>query len=567
MNKKEEQFPDFKAFCDIADLFASCMNEDYLFVFDLTQDVYYITENALNRFALPSNTFHDTRNTFRTFVHADDLDMLLQDIDEIISGRKDEHNLKYRWLGLDGYPVWINCRGCLLRTAGVIPHLMVGCINEIGNKQTTADNVSGLLGESSLREHIEHIRQLMPSFQNTMFMRLGIDEFKKVNERHGADYGDFVLREVAECIRRVLGPRQYVYRLVSDEFMVLDLSGAGYNDMNRLYHRIRTEVDGLVAREKYKAVYTISAGLIPLAGTGSRQYDCCSYSEAMKLSEFAMSEAKARGRNQLYLFHQEDYSAFLRRRHLNSSARQAVSDNFKGFELHFQPLVTADGGTLYAAEALLRFRTRTDELIAPAELIPILEESSLIIPVGRWIIRSALAFCCKMRERYSDFRVSINLSYIQLLKTSLFSDIREALNDLGLPPGCLITEMTESGYLEDSAAVRSVWSKLKGIGVTIALDDFGKGYSNLTNIGNLRPNIIKIDRSFTVKALQNSYEFDLLLYIVRMVHNLGLCLVVEGVETAEELARITTLDPDYIQGYYYSKPCTQKEFMKKYRGR
>lgn len=559
--KKEEQFPDFRTLCDIAKLFASCMN-DYLYVMDLTHDVYFITENALNRFALPANTFSDTRNTFRSFVHSEDIDMLLADLDEIISGKKDEHNLKYRWLGVDGYPVWINCRGNLLLTAEGTPHLMFGCINEIGNSQTAADNISGLLGESSLHERI---RQLMPSLKEAMFMRLGIDEFKLVNERHGTDYGDFVLREVAACIKRSLGPGQYVYRIVSDEFMVLDLSGANYNEMNRLYHRIRSEVDDLVSREHYKAIYTISAGLVALKDTDGKQHDYTGYSETMKLSEFALSEAKTRGRNQLYFFRQEDYSAFLRKRYLNSCLSQAVSDNFRGFELNFQPLVTTKEEGLYAAEALLRFRTPADELISPIEFIPLLEESSLIIPVGRWIIRNALAFCKTMRERYPKFRVSINLSYIQLLKTALFDDIKGMLDELSLPPDCLITELTESGHLEDSAAVRSVWSKLKAIGVGIALDDFGKGYSNLTNIGNLRPSIIKIDRSFTLKALENSYEFDLLLHIIKLVHNLGLDLVVEGIETSDELARITLLKPDYIQGYYYSKPCTQKEFMNKYK--
>lgn len=561
--KKEEQFPDFTTLCEIAKLFASCMN-DYLYVMDLTNDIYFITENALERFALPVNTFGDTRNIFRSLVHAEDIDMLLADLDEIVSGKKNDHNLKYRWIGLDGYPVWINCRGRLLHTADGHPHMMFGCINEIGNSQTAADNISGLLGESSLHERI---RQLMPSLTHAMFMRLGIDEFKLVNERHGTDYGDFVLREVAACIKHSLGPDQYVYRIVSDEFMVLDLTGAHYNEMNRLYHRIRSEVDNLVAREHYKAVYTISAGLVSLVDMDSKQYDYTGYSEIMKLSEFALSEAKTRGRNQLYCFRQDDYSAFLRKRYLNSHLSQAVSDNFKGFELNFQPLITTEGESLYAAEALLRFRTCADELISPAEFIPLLEESSLIIPVGRWIIRNALAFCKTMRERHPNFRVSINLSYIQLLKTSLFDDIKGMLDELSLPPECLIAELTESGHLEDSAAVRSVWSKLKAIGVGIALDDFGKGYSNLTNIGNLRPSIIKIDRSFTLKALDNSYEFDLLLHIIKMVHNLGLDLVVEGIETSNELAKITLLKPDYIQGYYYSKPCTQNEFMNKYKGK
>ncbi len=557
---KEIQSPDFTMFCDIAKLFASCM-DDYLYVVDLAHDTFFISENALQRFALPGNMFQDIHANFPTFVHPDDIDMLLADLDEIIAGRKDSHNLKYRWIGLDKNPVWINCRGTVLHGTETMPHLMVGCINEIGNSQTEADNVSGLLGEASLHEHFQ---QLAPSLKNATFMRLGIDEFKLVNERHGTEYGDFVLREVADCIQRSLGPNQYVYRIISDEYMVLDLSGADYNEMNRLYHRIRNEIDSLVTREQYKAVYTISAGLVTMTDFDVKKHEYASYSETMKLSEFAMSEAKSRGRNQLYFFRQEDYSAFLRKRYINSCLRQSVSDNFEGFELNFQPLVTSDGELLYAAEALLRFRTQTGETISPAEFIPLLEENSLIIPVGRWIIRNALMFCKKVRERHPDFRVSVNLSYIQLLKTALFDDIKGVLDELELPPDCLITELTESGHLEDSTAVRSVWAKLKGLGVHVALDDFGKGYSNLATIGNLRPNVVKIDRSFTLKALQNSYEFELLLHIIKMVHSLGLGLVIEGIETLDELEKIAPLGPDYIQGYYYSKPCTQTEFMNKY---
>jgi len=554
------QSPDFTMLCDIAKLFASCM-DDYLYVVDLAKNTFFITENALRRFALPGNMFQDIQANFPTFVHPDDIDMLLADLDEITAGKKDFHNLKYRWIGLDKNPVWINCRGTVLHGTEATPHLMVGCINEIGNSQTEADNISGLLGEASLHEHFQ---QLAPSLKNAMFMRLGIDEFKLVNERHGTEYGDFVLREVADCIQRSLGPNQYVYRIISDEYMVLDLSGADYNEMNRLYHRIRSEIDSLVTREQYKAVYTISAGLVAMTDFDVKKHEYASYSETMKLSEFAMSEAKSRGRNQLYFFRQEDYSAFLRRRYINSCLRQSVSDNFEGFELNFQPLVTSDGELLYAAEALLRFRTQAGEMISPAEFIPLLEENSLIIPVGRWIIRNALMFCKKVRERHPDFRVSVNLSYIQLLKTALFDDIKSVLDELELPPSCLITELTESGHLEDSTAVRNVWAKLKGLGVHVALDDFGKGYSNLATIGNLRPNVVKIDRSFTLKALQNSYEFELLLHIIKMVHSLGLGLVIEGIETLDELEKITPLGPDYIQGYYYSKPCTQTEFMNKY---
>lgn len=547
----------FEAFCDIADEFSSCM-DDYLFVYDIPRNTYHITERATERFLLPSNVIYDLQANLEHFVYPEDIPVLSEDLSIVISGQKSEHNLEYRWLGRDGRPLWINCRGRLLRDDAGQPNFMIGCINEIG-KQPKADNISGLLGESSLHEHL---KRLEPSASDITLMRIGIDDFKIINERHGLQYGDYVLSEVAACICGSLGPGQFAYRIVSDEFMVLDASGADSDAMNLLYHNIRSRVDTVVAGQHYKAIYTISAGLLRIEDISLDVRK--DYSEAMKLSEFALAEAKNRGKNQLYSFRSDDYTAFLRKRYIRSSLRQALSDDFSGFELYYQPIIMPKGELLYAAEALLRFHTPSGEKISPGEFVPVLEESGLIIPVGKWIIRNSLEMCKKVRKAYPDFLVSINLSYIQLLKTPLFEEIEEALKEAQLPPSCLIVELTESGHLEDSPAVQSVWRKLKSIGVNIALDDFGTGYSNLINIGNLRPNIVKIDHSFTTKALKNEYEFELLIHIIRMVHSIGLNLVVEGIETLDDLIRITQLDPDFVQGFYYSMPCPLDVFLDKY---
>lgn len=549
--------PSFEIFCNIATEFSLCMN-DYLYVYDVINDTYFITERATARFDIKENVFTDVNNTLKKFVYPDDFDVLVADLSEMVSGKKDEHNLKYRWMGVDGLPIWINCQGRAIRDENGIPQLMIGCINEIGNRQK-ADNISGLLSETSLKEHLI---QIYPSIENAMFLRIGIDDFKIINERHGSDYGNFVLRSVANCIKSCLGPNQSVYRLVSDEFMVLDLAGSDYDQMNMLYHRIRSAVDDVVASEQYKAIYTISAGLVSLKDIGATEFH--DSAEALKLSEFALAEAKNRGKNQMYYYQQADYANFMRMRYIRSCIRKSINDNYSGFELHFQPIVMSNSESLYAAETLLRYRTSSGENIPPFELIPILEETGLIIPIGKWILRNSLLMCKKCREVYPDFVISINFSYIQLLKSPLYEDIVEALEAVELPPSCLIVELTESGHLENSAAVQSVWQKLRSLGVTIALDDFGTGYSNLINIGNLKPNIVKVDRSFTMKALTNDYEREIMLHVIRMVHSIGLDLVVEGIETYEELVKITAMNPDYIQGFYYSKPCPEKDFRDKY---
>lgn len=544
----------FEDYCRIAQQFSYCMN-DYLYVYDVKQDTYYITERALQRFMLPGSVFHNVVATHSTFVYEEDIPALTEDLNQIVTGEKDEHNLKYRWLGKDGSPIWINCKGRMLKDSQGKPSIMIGCINEIGNRQK-ADNVTGLLGEFSLQEHLE---LLSPEAPEGIILRIGIDDFKIINERHGLDFGNLILRSVADCIRNCLSPLQYAYRIVSDEFVVLDLSDSSIEDANELYHRIRSAVDEIVEKHQYKALYTISAGVIALEEIASTDYN-----EIMKLSEFALTEAKNRGKNQIYYFNSDDYADFLRKRRLRSSLRKSISNNFEGFDLYYQPLIMINGERLYAAETLLRYRTQEGEAVSPLELIPILEETGLIIPVGKWILKNALAMCAKCREHIPSFNVSVNLSYIQLLKSPMFDDIMETLEETGLPPSSLIVELTESGHLENSPAIQNVWKKLKREGVQIAIDDFGTGYSNLQNIGNLRPDIVKIDRSFTLKALRNDYEYELLIHIIRMVHSIGLNLVVEGIETQEELQKITALNPDYIQGYYYSKPCSLSEFTQKY---
>ena len=160
--------------------------------------------------------------------------------------------------------------------------------------------------------------------------------------------------------------------------------------------------------------------------------------------------------------------------------------------------------------------------------------------------------------------MSINVSYIQILKSPICTDLLEAVHKAGITPDSVVIELTESGYLEKSKAVVSAWNKLKEYGFRIAVDDFGTGYSNLQNIGELGPNIVKIDRTFTMKALSNEYESELLKHIIYMVHSIQLVVVIEGIETSQELVRIREMDPDYIQGYYYSKPCSGAEFCDKF---
>lgn len=544
----------FQMLCDIIDKFAPCMN-DYLYAYNITDDVYYISKRAMERFALPSNLFRDVVEAHNTFVYADDIEMLFTDLQKMLRGEKESHNIKYRWIGKDGQPIWINCRGCIYILGEKKETFMLGCINEIGARQA-ADNVSNLLGEEAFKEQMQ---QYSRSQEKGYILRIGIDDLKDINEHFGIEYGDYVLRVLADCMRDAAHPGQKMYRMLGDEFIIVDDAGRTVEDAVSVYNAICRALEAAIEKDRYKAVYTISGGIIMSDDIKERDYTAM-----MKISQFALSEAKNNGKNQVYLFAEEDYRKFMRRREILRAVRQAVAEDFKGFELYFQPIMRADGEVLFAAETLLRFHMSEQEMVSPAEFIPVLEESGLIIPVGKWILKNALLMCRECQKVMPDFKISINISYIQILKSQILEEIVHSIEETEVKPSSVITELTESGGVGNTAMIQELWDKLKEYGVCVALDDFGTGYSNLENIGSMAPNIVKLDRSFTIKALEHDYENQLMLCIIRMVHSIGLKICVEGVETAEELARILILGPDFIQGFYYGRPCPREEFLKKF---
>ena len=559
----------------IVELFNPCM-DDYLYVFDLQKDCYKISKHATERFLLPGDNFDDAAKAHHTFVYSEDQSRLDDEFRRIMSGEIVFHNMHYRWLDRAGKPVWINCRGRVLNDADGKPHFLVGCINEIGQKQK-ADNVSGLLGESSLSAYVEQFEDGLP---DGFFLRIGIDDFRDINGDFGMEYGDYILKSTADCIAENIKPSQRLYRILADEFMVVDFSGGDMEAATELYKNIRKSLDTFIEENGYKSVFTISAGAVDTAKTSG------TYENIMQLSEYALNTAKDQGKNRCYIYMQEDYDVFLRKKQITRQLHHAVNHGFEGFETYYQPIVDTKTRRLVGAEALMRFsmpercedgETKKEavcvgedghdadekvhwERISPVEFIPLLEETGLIIPAGKWMLHQAISTCSRWQKYIPNFRININLSYVQVMKSRVLTEILTALRLYGLEPSAVGIELTESGYLDTNTHFQKLWDGLKKNGVLVILDDFGTGYSNLHCLGDLRPNYIKIDRSFTLKALNNQYEHDLMTQIITMTHKLDLTICVEGIETEDEFAKISELDPDYIQGFLFGKPQPAEEF-------
>ena len=541
---------------DLIELFAPCM-DDYLYIIDLQKNTFKISQAAVNRFMISGNSFDDAVNSFQYFVYKEDRSMIAEDLQCIIEGKEKDHNLYYRWLDKNGMPVWINCRGKVIDDKDGKPHYLIGCVNEIGDTQR-ADNVSGLLGERELRSYISsHIKDSSSEY----LIYIGIDGFNAINGTLGVDYGNYVLKSVADCINSCLSDSQKLYHIVADEYMIIDLESHTKDDVMLLQKKICKKIEEFIISEKYKVVFTISTGII-YAKMLLKYYD-----EYRKIAVFSLKQAKSLGGNGVYFFEKEDYELFLRIEKIKSALRNAVANGFEGFDVYYQPIMDCDSGHMIGAEALMRFSMYQDkkkEPVSPVEFIPLLEETGLIIPAGRYVLNKAVSMCHEMRQYIPEFKINVNISYIQMVKSDIWKDILSSIKQYDLPPECLCAELTESGYTDMTPYFYKLRKKFEEKNLQFVLDDFGTGFSNLHCIVNMKPNYVKLDNDFTAKAMSNARDFELLKKIVEMVHSIDIRICIEGIEKEEWYQKLKEIHVDYLQGYLFGKPCEKNQFLNKF---
>ena len=541
---------------DLIELFAPCM-DDYLYIIDLQKNTFKISQAAVDRFMMSGNSFDDAVNSFQYFVYKEDRSMIAEDLQCIMEGKEKDHNLYYRWLDKNGMPVWINCRGKVIDDKDGKPHYLIGCVNEIGNIQR-ADNVSGLLGERELHSYISsHIKDSSSEY----LIHIGIDGFNAINGTLGVNYGNYVLKSVADCINSCLSDNQKLYHIVADEYMIIDLKSHTKDDVMLLQKKICKKIEEFIISEKYKVVFTISTGII-YAKMLLKYYD-----EYRKIAVFSLKQAKSMGGNGVYFFEKEDYELFLRKEKIKSALRNAVANGFEGFDVYYQPIIDCDSGHMIGAEALMRFSMYQDkkkEPVSPVEFIPLLEETGLIIPTGRYVLDKAVSMCHEMRQYIPEFKINVNISYIQMVKSDIWKDILSSIKQYDLPPECLCAELTESGYTDMTPYFYKLRKKFEEKNIQFVLDDFGTGYSNLHCIVNMKPNYVKLDKDFTAKAMSNARDFELLKKIVEMVHSVDIRICIEGIEKEEWYQKLKEIHVDYLQGYLFGKPCEKNQFLNKF---
>lgn len=540
----------------LLEIIAECM-DDYLYVLDLQNNKMEISQSALDRFMISETYMRNAKQEIMSAVYEEDRAMFEKHMQAVMDGKEKVHDIHYRWLDKNGLPVWVNCRGVVIDDEDGKPGYLVGCLNETGN-QRRADNVTGLLGGM---EFCDYLRSQKKPVTTGFLMHIGIDDFAAVNGTHGSNYGDYVLKSVADCMKECLSGNQRLFHLIADQYVIVDLDSTSMDDAIQLKKKIGEKIDEFIISEQYEVVFSASAGVID-ASTVAEGYEEC-----RKKFEFSLKKAKQMGKNNIYFYRQEDYEKFQRNGRIISALRSSIANRCEGFEVYYQPIVDCVSGRVIGAEALMRYTMVTEEgkeWLSPVEFIPLLEKTGLIIPAGRFVLNEAAKMCREIQQYIPEFRVNVNISCYQIEHGKIADKILTAVRDNGLTPDRICIEMTESGFMDMTPAFCKFRKVLEENGIQFVIDDFGTGYSNLHCISDMNPGYVKMDKDFTAKAMSCERDYELFKKIIEMVHSIGIRICVEGIEEEDWHLKMKELQADYLQGYFFGKPCEKKKFMEEF---
>jgi diguanylate cyclase (GGDEF)-like protein len=415
--------------------------------------------------------------------------------------------------------------------------------------QAFHDALTGLANRALFGDRVEHaLARSGRSGSMIAVLFLDLDDFKTVNDRFGHQAGDHMLRAIAERLMGIVRPGDTAARLGGDEFAVLLEDVHGPDDARlvaeRLIQAIRTptklgDVDALVGA---------SIGIaLPTAG-GERAPDL------LRNADFAMYRAKGAGKGRYEIFEASMRAGIAERAELEQIIHGAVDRG--ELRVAFQPIVELVSGKIVGAEALVRWHPAGRPLLMPADFITLAEENGQIVTIGRWVLEESCRLARRWQDQLADptFGISVNLSARQFQHPDLVRDVTAALENTGLPPSALTLEITESVLMQHTTSTIETLGQLRAHGVRLAIDDFGTGYSSLSYLDRFSVDALKIDRTF-VDGFGADREGPVLVRaIIELGQALGLEVVAEGIERADQLDPLRALGCRLGQGYLFSRP-------------
>jgi len=500
--------------------------------------------------ALVGESLHD-------FSPAEDAETVTALEREVVSGMRETAAGELRYVRADGEVVWGSLT--LTRADESSGARLIAVVQDVTERkslekellrQAFYDQLTGLANRALFRDRVAHALSRAARERDLVaVMFLDLDNFKGINDTLGHAAGDDLLAVIASRLLNATRGCDTVARLGGDEFAVLLENVRNEEDATIVADRIESALGSPVPLTAGATVRVSASIGIARATSGD------GVEELLRNADVAMYAAKGGTRGGHVFFDASMHAALVDRVTMEADLRRALEVG--EFWVAYQPIVALDSHKVLGIEALVRWSHPTKGNVPPGDFISLAEETGLILPIGRWVMREACRRTAQWNQQLSEdqvFSVTVNLSVRQLESPSLVADVGAALTDAGLPPSQLVLEITENALMHRTEQTLARLHDLKSLGVRLAIDDFGTGYSSLSYLQQFPVDILKIDRSFTDGLMRGSHDDALAKTIIALGDLLTLRTIAEGVEHARQHERLRDLGCDYGQGYLFSRP-------------
>ena len=527
------------------------ISEDYYFMENETGRSRW-SPTAVNDFDLPGEYVNSSGAIIRSLVHPDDLKRYDAEISRIKNAEIDFYQVDYRMRKRNGDYIKVGCRGNVIR-------------NDEGRIIWFTGVITRLNGEVDPTTQIANVyvaaRDIMETFKNSTakgaLMYLGIDNFKRINDLYTFSGGDEVIKKLALKLKGIIPPSAMLYRIDGDRFAV-HYPYAVASDMQAIYNRAAEEAKEIRLSEKVDVSLTLSAGVCIYPQNAETP------EKLRRNTQRAFERAKREGKNQITFYSQEIREQYIKKLRFTEVLKHSVKENFKGFELYYQPIVDPVTRKIVECEALLRWKNDEFPKASPADFIPILEETGLIKEVGEWVVENAISQVKQWGDK--NLIVNVNVSYKQLKDGNFAEYVLKIIDEYGYDPTKLVIELTESCKAHDTSLLMKTLDKLREQHVLVALDDFGTGYASLDVLQDVSADLVKIEQKFVSGCRDNKVDRNIVKHIILLAHSLDMKVCMEGVET-EEICQVAEEEKaDTLQGYYFSRPVPAEEFGRMLQG-
>jgi diguanylate cyclase (GGDEF)-like protein/PAS domain S-box-containing protein len=533
---------------------------DGLWDWDLTTDRVYYAPRWKSMLGYQDGQIGDSLREWLNRVNPMDVKRVKAEVSAHLAGKTPHLETEHRMLHDDGTYRWVLTRGLAVRNDQGKVVRMAGSQSDVTQRKAAEyrlqhdafhDSLTGLPNRALLLDRLGQAVARTKRRPDSRFgvLFLDIDGFKHVNDSLGHQMGDQLLIAISRRLECCMREADTVARFGGDEFISLVDDVESPEIILSLPDRILESLRTPFSLDGHEVVVSASIGVALSGGSDDTA------EEIVRNADIAMYRAKSQGKAGFVVFDDAMHANAVSRLRLESDLRQASKRG--EFRLHYQPIVSLRTGQVKGFEALLRWYHPDRGLVCPDDFIALAEETKLILPMGLWVIRTAADQLRKWQGQFGTnppLSISVNLSCRQFLQPDLVYQVQRALLDTGLDPRCLNMEITESAIMEQVELASSALSKLKSLGIKLAMDDFGKGYSSLSYLHQFPFDTLKIDRSFISCIGTAGENTEIVRTIIALAKGLGLDVVAEGVETESQLFQLKNLGCHFGQGYFLSRP-------------